>query len=93
MCKDEGNKEWIRNFGGEISCKTATYEVDWVGGRWIELAQDRIKWCPLILVILNLRFLLPQRWLTINTQYASFLSNLSTKSEYYNYLKFVSNVT
>jgi hypothetical protein len=30
-------------------------------GRWMELAQDRVQWWALVLAVLNLRVLLPER--------------------------------
>jgi hypothetical protein len=29
-------------------------------GRWMDLAQDRVQWRPLVLAVLNLRVLLPE---------------------------------
>jgi hypothetical protein len=30
-------------------------------GRWMELAEDRVQWRALVLAVLNLRVLLPER--------------------------------
>ena len=30
------------------------------GGKWIQLAQDRVHWLPLVLAVLNLCVLLPE---------------------------------
>lgn len=36
-------------------------------GRWIEVAQDRVKWRAMTLVVLILRDLLPESWLISKT--------------------------
>ena len=36
-------------------------EIGCEDGRWIELAQDRVQWQALVLVVLNLLVLLPER--------------------------------
>jgi len=35
-------------------------KICYVDRRWVDLAQDYIRWQILILVVLNLRFLLPE---------------------------------
>jgi hypothetical protein len=48
---------------GVESSGSATREfrgTGYEGGRWIELAQDRVQWRALLLAVLNLRVLLPE---------------------------------
>jgi hypothetical protein len=36
-------------------------EIGCEDGRWMELAQDRVQWRALVLAVLNLRVLLPEK--------------------------------
>jgi hypothetical protein len=48
------------NWGYNISWILGRYVARIGGGWWIELAQNRVQWQALVLVVLNLLVLLPQ---------------------------------
>jgi len=45
--------------GCKFKLKVDRREIRGEVGRWMELAQDRVQWRALALVVLNLRVLLP----------------------------------
>jgi len=44
----------------QLISKMDLREIGCEDGRWIELAQDRVQWQALVLVVLNLLVLLPE---------------------------------
>jgi len=48
------------NWRREYNIKKNLREIDFGGGRWMELAQNPVQWLPLMLAVLNLRIILPE---------------------------------
>jgi hypothetical protein len=49
----------------EDNIKMDLMEISCVTGKWMNLAQDRVQWRVLVLVVLNLQTLLPDQSVTL----------------------------
>jgi hypothetical protein len=54
-------EEWpLETLRRQVYIKIGLREIIWEGGRWMEVAQNRIQWRDFVLSVLNLRVILPK---------------------------------